>query len=173
MKDFFKFDDRRIVFKILLCLCCALLILTIMSLKEAIEVFVGLLISLIFFITITIFIFNEGIHFNYKKEKIVIVQGMMIKSINMNDVKYFNIEEVSKKRKKDLVNKFFDSYRQIGTPEYVYNNGKIFKIVFHMKKEDIVIDYYWLYKTTSIERINRQLEEFKKIKERFMKYKKY
>lgn len=52
------------------------------------------------FITIIAFLFslNEGIHFNYKKEKITIVQGSMIKVINMRNVKYFEIKEIFKVR---------------------------------------------------------------------------
>lgn len=172
MKDFFKFDDKRIVSIIFLFLNIFLLFLSIYAI-ETFEVFFVLIISLVGTITCMLFTFNEGIHFNYKKEKIIIVKGMMIKSINMNDVKYFNIEEIRKTKKGNITQKFVDTYDQVDIPsKYVYNNGKVFNIVFYMKKVgDIKVYYGWLYKTRSIDRINNQLEKFKKIKENFMKYK--
>ena len=98
---------------------------------------------------------------------------MMIKSINMEDVKYFSLEEISKTKKGNLTQKFTDTYDQVNIPsKYVYNNGKVFNIVFYMKNiGNIKVYYGWLYRTRSIERINNQIEKFNKIKENFMKYK--
>ncbi len=97
----------------------------------------------------------------------------MIKSINMKDVKYFSLEEIKKAKKGNLTQKLVDTYDQVNIPsKYVYNNGKVFNIVFYMKNiGNIKVYYGWLYRTRSIERINNQIEEFKKIKENFMKYK--
>lgn len=95
MKDFFKFDDKRIVFKLFLFICILVFIELIFSIK-IIEVFVPSLFVFIILIIATIFTYNEGIHFNYNNGKIVIVKGMMIKTIEMKEVKYFNIEEIYK-----------------------------------------------------------------------------
>ena len=172
MKDFFKFDDKRIVSIMFLFLNIFLLFLSIYAI-EVFEVFFVLIISLVGTIICMLFTFNEGIHFNYKKEKIIIVKGMMIKFINMKDVKYFSLEEINKTKKGNLTQKFVDTYDQVNIPsKYVYNNGKVFNIVFYMKNiGNIKVYYGWLYKTRSIERINSQLEKFKDIKEKFMKYK--
>ncbi len=171
MKDFFKFDDKRLVTILWLTISVCILVLSILAI-EVIEAFVAILFALLVTSVATIFTFNEGIHFNYKKEKIVIIKGMMIKSINMKNVKYFNLEEINKTKKGNITQKFVDTYDQVNVPsKYVYNNGKVFNIVFYMKKiGDIKVYYGWLYKTRSIERINNQLEKFKKIKENFMKY---
>ena len=173
MKDFFKFDDKRTVSILWLFISLCILILSICAIN-VIEVFVATLFELFITVLATIFTFNEGIHFNYKKEKIIIVKGLMIKSINMKDVKYFSLEEISKKKKGNLTQKFVDTYDQVNMPsKYVYNDGKVFNIVFYMKNiGDIKVYYGWLYRTKSIERINSQIEEFKRIKENFMKYKK-
>lgn len=172
MKDFFKFDDKRIVSIMFLFLNIFLLFLSIYAI-EVFEVLFVLIISLIGTIICMLFTFYEGIHFNYKKEKIIIVKGMMIKSINMKDVKYFSLEEIKKAKKGNLTQKLVDTYDQVNIPsKYVYNNGKVFNIVFYMKNiGNIKVYYGWLYRTRSIERINNQIEEFKKIKENFMKYK--
>lgn len=57
-----------------------------------------------------VYTFYDGIHFDYKKEKIIIVKGMMIKSINMKDVKYFSLEEINKTKKGNLTQKLVDTY---------------------------------------------------------------
>ena len=172
MKDFFKFDDKRIVSILWLFISFGIFILSILTIK-VIEVFVATLFCLFITILAAIFTFNEGIHFNYKKGKITIVQGMMIKSINMEDVRYFSLEEIKKPKKGNLIQIFVDTFDRVDLPsKYVYNNGRVFNIVFYMKNiGNIKVYYGWLYRTRSIERINSQLEKFKEIKEKFMKYK--
>ena len=172
MKNFFKFDDKRIVSILWLFISLSILILSICAIK-VIEVFVATLFVLFITVLATIFTFNEGIHFNFKKEKIIIIKGMMIKSINMKDVKYFSLEEINKTKKGNLTQKLVDTYDQVNMPsKYVYNIGKVFNIVFYMKNiGNIKVYYGWLYRTRSIERINNQIEKFNKIKENFMKYK--
>lgn len=172
MKDFFKFDDKRIVSILWLFISFCILILSICAIK-VIEVFVATLFVLFITVLATIFTFNEGIHFNFKKEKIIIIKGMMIKSINMKDVKYFSLEEINKAKKGNITQKLVDTYDQVNMPsKYVYNIGKVFNIVFYMKNiGNIKVYYGWLYRTRSIERINNQIEKFNKIKENFMKYK--
>lgn len=174
MKDFFKFDDKRIVSTLLFSISGILFILSILTL-EVIEVFIVIVETFMITVIGGVFTLNEGIHFNYKKEKIIIVKGMTIQTIHMKDVKYISIEEISKNKKGNIIQKFVDPINQIHLPsKYVYNNGKVFDIVFYMKKiGNIKIYYGWLYRTTSIKRINRQLENFKKIKDNFLKYKNY
>jgi hypothetical protein len=86
----------------------------------------------------------------------------MIKSINMKDVKYFSLEEINKTKKGNLTQIFVDTYDQVNIPsKYVYNNGKVFNIVFYMKNiGNIKVYYGWLYRTRSIERINNQIDKF-------------
>lgn len=172
MNDFFKFDDKRIVSAILLALSVLMLILSVLAIG-VIEVFIATITVLVITIIATMFTLNEGIHFNYKKEKIVIVADLMVKTINMKDVKYFSLEEISKTKQSNIKQLFVDTFDQVNMPsKYVYNNGKVFNIVFHMKKIGAIKIYYgWLYRTHSIERINKQLEIFQKIEENFMHYK--
>lgn len=174
MKDFFKFDDRR-TFSLIWFFLSLFLIWLLIRLKDVIVVLVPGIVTLIISVLAMLFTYNEGIHFNYKKEKIVIVQGLMINKINMKDVKYFTINEILKPKKGNITQLFVDPVKNINSPsKYIYNNGKVFNIVFYMKRNKTVEVYYgWLYKTNSAERINNQLDDFKKIKERFMKYKNY
>ena len=60
MKDFFKFDDKRIVSILWLFISFCILILSILSIK-VIEVFVATLFVLFITVLATIFTFNEGI----------------------------------------------------------------------------------------------------------------
>ena len=172
MNDFFKFDDRRIVSSILLTISVFLLILSVLSIKVT-EVFWGVVITLIILVTASIFTFNEGLHFCYKDEKIVIVQGMKIKILSMNDVINISIKEIPKTRKSILTQKLVDTVDRINTPsKYVYNKGKVFDITIYLKNKETVKVYYgWLYRTNSMERIDKQIENFNIIKDRFVKYK--
>lgn len=172
MKDFFKFDDKRIISILWLFISFCILILSILTIK-VIEVFVATLFLLFITVLATIFTFNAGIHFNYKKGKIIIVNLMTIKSIDMKEVKYFNLQEIHKSKKDNITQIFVDTYDRVDLPsKYVYNNGKVFNIVFYMKNiGNIKVYYGWLYRTKSIERVNNQIEEFKKIKDNFIKYK--
>lgn len=173
MNDFFKFDDKRIMTSISFIISIVLFILLFVTFKE-IEIFILLFLTFMVTLIGAFFLLNEGIHFNYKKEKIIIVKGMSIKKINMPDIRYFNIEEISK-RKGNIIRRFFDTTDQINLPSnYVYNKGKVYNIVFHtIDGKTIKIYYGWLYKTNSIDRIVKQLEKFKKVKEKFIKYKKF
>ena len=59
---------------------------------------------------------------------------------NMKDVKYFSLEEINKTKKGNLTQKFVDTYDQVNMPsKYVYNNGKVFNIVFYMKMKKLGI----------------------------------
>lgn len=171
MNDFFKFDDKRVVSSLLLIVSIFLLVLSVFSVK-VIEVFIASIFALIITIVGCIFVFNEGIHFNYKKEKIVIVIGMMIKTIPMREVKSFVLKEIPKDKKGFFTQIIEDPVDSINLPsKYVYNKGKTFNIVFYLKEETVTIYYGWLYKTTSLERIDKQLKHFQSIREKFMHYK--
>lgn len=176
MKDFFKFDDLRINFILFIIIDIMISLLSIYCILQKeykILLIIGLILMLL--IVITVLIYNEGIHFNYKKEKIVIIQGPSVTTIDMNDVKYFTLEEIKKSRKNILLHPIYDTYDQSNIPsKYVYKNGKVFNIIFYTKKMGIIKIYYGrLYKAKSIVRVNNQIKCFNVIKERFMKYKNY
>ena len=176
MNDFFKFDDNRLFFILSLLINIIIAFLSIFILiKYSILISLYPLILLIVLIPISIYTYNEGIHFNYKKGKIIIVYYLTIKIIDMKDVKYFSLIRINKKRKKGLIQKIIDPYKAVDTPpKYVYNNGEVYNIVFYMNKfSNISIYYGRLYKTRSKERVNKQNECFNDIKMRFSKYKGY
>jgi hypothetical protein len=122
----------------------------------------------------TVINFLADIHFNFIKEKIIVVDGFDIFSIKVDDLQYISIEELSKKKRNVFLSIFFDPINTMHLPsKYVYRNGKTFNIVFHMKKQgDIVLYYGWLYKTKSGERIQKQLQKFMLIKDEFFKHRK-
>lgn len=170
MKDFFKFDDKRKLFIIHFILGIFMLIASIFVIDYVI-IFVLFLFVGLFYIICSIFILNTGIHFNYKKKKIIIIDFIFIKIINMKDVKYISIEEIHRKRKNVGVPKFADSIdKAIYYSKYVYRNGKVFNIIFHLQNQDILVYYGWLYKAKSIKRVEKQLEMLQKMKNKFMKY---
>lgn len=175
MNDFFKFDDKRIIFSLFLIIDIILLSLTIYCIScEEFKILIVLIIILTLLIFFTIFIYNEGIHFDYEKEKIILVNNLMIKSIDMKNVKYFNLECKTTKKGK-LIHRVFDTYDQVNfSTDHVYNNGQVYNFVFYLKDQTTITIYYgWLYRTRSIERIEKQLHNYKLIRERFMKYKNY
>ena len=131
MNDFFKFDDKRIIFSLFLIIDIILFLLSIFCvISKEFKILLVMIIVLILLIFFTIFIYNEGIHFNYKKEKMIIVNNLMIKSIDMKNVKYFNLECKTTKKGK-LIHRVFDTYDQVNfSTDHVYNNGQVYNFVF-------------------------------------------
>lgn len=175
MNDFFKFDDKRIIFSLFLIIDIILFLLSIFCvISKEFKILLVMIIVLILLIFFTIFIYNEGIHFNYKKEKIIIVNNLMIKSINMKDVKYFNLEYKTTKNGK-FIHRVFDTYDHVNYPTvHTYNNGQDYNFVFYLKDQTTITVYYgWLYRARSVKRIKKQLYNYKSIRDKFMKYKNY
>lgn len=88
--------------------------------------------------------FNTGIHFDYKNEKVIIIDSLFIRSIPMSKVKYITIEE-DKKIRKQRINLFSpDSiYGAYWTDysKYVFRNGRTYRIIFHMTDDTIIESY--------------------------------
>lgn len=174
MNDFFKFDDKRIVSIILMIINCFLIVLSVLAV-EVISLFLFLIGALIVHTVAFIFVFNEGIHFCYRKERIVIVQGIMIKIIPMANVVSFSVEEIPKEKRGIITQKITDTVDRVNTPsKYIYRNGKTFNIIFYLPDgEKIKVYYGWLYKSRSIGRINKQLGKIYEFRDRFIEYKKH
>ncbi len=44
--------------------------------------------------------------------------------------------------------------------DYVYNNGRVFKIIFYLKDNSVRESYFgWMYKEKSIEKVNKVLNK--------------
>ena len=104
MKDFFKFDDKRIVSVLWLFISLCILILSICTIK-VIEVFVATLFVLFITFLATIFTFNEGIHFDYKKEKIT--KAIIIALVILIPLFIWTISSIVKDIKDNLKNPIY------------------------------------------------------------------
>ncbi len=95
------------------------------------------IIVLISIISSIYFYFFAGLHFNYQKEIILIHDGFFSQKIKMREIKYVEFFEIKKKKKRRL----FTTIAEYGRtrfslneePTYIYNNGKVFKIVFNLQ----------------------------------------
>jgi hypothetical protein len=171
----FRYDDSHKYFMILLVISVTFIVLSI-YLNEDVMIFSIFLILSFVGIIGALLIFITGIHFNYNKQKIVIIDTFFVRKIYIKDVQYITIDEIKKPRKKRKW-PFFDgaSYRAFWTvsSKYVYRNGKTFNIIFHMKNKTSVKSYYgWLYKTKSKNRVEKQQLLFNQFIQEFKEYKK-
>ena len=110
-------------------------------------------------------IFNQGI--TVGKKNILVIDYFWFTKINIKDLKYVEIREIKKEKKGNLYGFFHEFYHPttyMWKCDYVYNNGRVFKVVFHLKDGTIRETYFgWMYKEKSIMKVNKivnKLENF-------------
>jgi hypothetical protein len=174
-KRFFKYDDNNVFLFLVSIVTIALLVMTII-LYEYLFMFVLCIVLSVVGFTGILFIRNIGIHLYYNKNKIIIIDSLLIRSISISDVQYISLLEDKKSRKKSFHLFSPDSlYRAYWTEssKYVYREGKTYRIIFHLKDKSIIVSYYgWLFKAKSKKRVILQEKKIKNIIQEFMQYKK-
>ena len=115
--------------------------------------------------TTFVLIFNQGI--TVGKKKILIIDYFWFTKINLSDIKRVELKEIKKDKKSNwygVLNEFYHSSTYMYKCDYVYNNGKVFDIIFYLKDGTIRKTYFgWMYKEKSITKINKvvnKLENF-------------
>jgi hypothetical protein len=175
-KRIFKYDDNHKYFVISIVVSLVFLCVAFYLHDIFVAYIIGIIISTVGFVGAFI-IYLTGIHFDYKKNKITILDSLGIRTISFDEVKYISIEELVKTRKtrRGLLSpdSLYGAYWTFSS-KYVYRNGKTYKIIFHMKNDSIVESYYgWLFNSKTKERVVKQENEFNQIIKEFMEFKKY
>lgn len=173
MKCFFRYDDTNIwtilmtgITILFSCLAFVFRNYHILLILAIIAVSIGVLGTIMFA--------TAGIHFNFKKGRITIVDGLDITRINMQYVHYITVEKIPA-QKGNWINRLLDSPFKSLTVNpittYVYHNGQTFYITFHRKNTgNLKIQYSVLYATRSVDRLKKQLEQLEKITQQFKQY---
>ncbi len=113
----------------------------------------------------SVMVLLAGIHCNFKRRKITIVDYYWVRRIKLNEIKFVTFKEIEKKRKKCLIPLLSEAptARWFYEPSNVYNNGAVFVIEFHLKNGTIEkSNYTWLFQAKSKIRVERQKEKLKK-----------
>ena len=166
MKKRFKYDYNNKMF--IVCFLCSLLFLSIFiwSFNKNIVgcILTGFCTIALLFNTF-VMIFNQGI--TVGKKNILIIDYFWFTKINIKNLKWAEIKEIKKEKKGNLygfIHEFYHPTTYMLKCYYVYNNGRVFKIIFHLKDGSIRETYFgWMYKEKSITRVNKvvnKLENF-------------
>lgn len=167
-KNKFRYDYNYKMSIITFLVSLLFLVLTVASYDKDITAFYCFGISfLICLFNTFVLIFYQGI--TVGKKNIIIVDDLYlwITKINLEDLNRVELKEIKKDKKSNLygfLNEFYHPYTYRCNSKYVYNNGRVFKIIFYLKN-NITIDSYfgWMYKEKSIIKVNKivkKLENF-------------
>ncbi len=158
-KLFFAYDDK----KLFSCFCFLLSIISLAIFLALIVaqnteryIVVLFLIAFVLALLLGIYISFIGIHCNLKKRTIELIGSSFVRKIELNKISYVTLKLVEKERKKSVLPLFKEKVWYLDT-EYVYNNGEVFVIEFHLKnQETIKMNYTWLFGVKNKNRVEKQ-----------------
>lgn len=162
----FRYDYNFKLFTITNLLSFIFLLATIISYSKNVIAFWSFIIMfMINFINSFVFINNQGIRI--ERGTIKIVDYFWFTKIKLNDLKFVEIRELKKEKKSNkygLLHEFYHPSTYMYKCDYVYNDGKVFKIIFHLKDGTTKESYFgWMYKERSLKKVNKvekKLENF-------------
>lgn len=112
-----------------------------------------------------ILIYNQGITISEKN--IFIVDYFWFTKINLDDLKRVELKEIKKEKRSNLygfIHEFYYATTYMYNSDYIYNNGRVFKIIFHLNDGTTRESYFgWLYKERNELKVNKvisKLENF-------------
>ena len=166
MKIKFRYDYncKMLIFNILVTLLFFVLFVASYY-KNLIVFFICGLVFLICLLNTIVLIYNQGI--TVLKKSILIIDYFWFTKINLADLKRVELKEIKKGKKSNwygLFNEFYHPSTYMYNSDYVYNNGRVFKIIFYLGDNSTRESYFgWMYKEKSITRVNKvvnKLENF-------------
>lgn len=165
MKTKFRYDYncKMLIFNILVSLLFFVLFVASYY-KGLIAFFIFGLVFLICLLNTIVLIYNQGI--TVRKKNILIIDYFWITKIDLADLNWVELKEIKKDKKNNLYglfNEFYHPSTYIYNSDYVYNNGRVFKIIFHLKNNTTKESYFgWMYKEKNILRVNKIVEKLEK-----------
>ena len=133
--------------------------------KNDIGFLISILASFFCFLNTYVFINNQGIRVT--KGKVIIVDSLYLRTINLSDLKRVEIKEIEKEKKSNKYGFFHEFYHYstyMQHCDYTYNNGKVFNIIFYLKNGTTKESYFgWMYREKSEDKVNKtqaKLTEF-------------
>ena len=123
------------------------------------------LVFLICLLNTIVLIYNQGI--TVGKKNILIIDYFWFTKIDLADLNRVELKEIKKDKKSNLYglfNEFYHPSTYMYNSDYVYNNGRVFKIIFYLQNNTTKESYFgWMYKEKNILRVNKivkKLENF-------------
>lgn len=166
MKTKFRYDYncKMLIFNILVSLLFFVLFVASYY-KNLIAFFIFGLVFLICLLNTIVLIYNQGI--TIRKKSILIIDYFWFTKIDLANLKRVELKEIKKDKKSNwygLFNEFYHPSTYMYNSDYVYNNGRVFKIIFYLGDNSTRESYFgWMYKEKSITRVNKvvnKLENF-------------
>lgn len=163
MKNKFKYDYNNKLFLINLVISLIFFILSVLTFKKLIGFILSLIIAIVLLFN-SFFMRMQGV--KIKKNSITIVDQLLIRKLCIKDINYVSLKQIPKKTKSKLYgffNEFFYPNTYISHCNYVYNQGKVFNICFHMRDGTIIESYFgWLYreKEQKVNKVEKKLLDF-------------
>lgn len=165
MTDKFKYDYNNKLFLSNLILSLIFLILSIISFEKLIGFILFLIITILLLINSFFIIRRQGIKI-INKNNIVIVDQLLTRKLYIDDIRYVSLKQIPKETKSKvygIFNEFFYPNTFMSHCNYVYNQGKVYNICFHMSDGTIVESYFgWLYrgKEKIVNKVEKKLLDF-------------
>ncbi len=123
------------------------------------------IIFLICLLNTIILIYNQGI--SVGKKNVLIIDYYWFTKISLADLNRVELKEIKKDKKSNLyglINEFYHPSTYMYNTDYIYNNGRVFKIIFYLNNNATIESYFgWMYKEKNIMRVNKivnKLENF-------------
>ena len=166
MKIKFRYDYN---YKLLIINFLALLLFLIIFVasyeKSLIAFCIFGIVFLICLLNTIVLINNQGII--VREKNIFIIDYFWFTKINLADLNRVELKEIKKDKNNNLyglLNEFYHPSTYMYNSDYVYNNGRVFKIIFHLRNNTTKESYFgWMYKEKSIMKVNKivnKLENF-------------
>lgn len=164
MKTKFRYDykNRILIFNLLV--SNLFLIISVASYEKSLIAFcVFGIVFLICLLNTFILIYNQGI--TVRKKNILIIDYFWVTKVNLSNLKRVELKEIKKDKKSNWYgfwNEFYHPSTYMYNSKYVYNNGRVFKIIFYLKDNSIKESYFgWMYKEKSIAKVNNVIKKLK------------
>ena len=165
MLNKFKYDYNNKLFFINLSLSLVFLILSIIAFEKLIGFILFLIMAILLLFNSFFIIRAQGIKIKNKKN-IIIVDQLLVRKLCVDNVSYVSLKQIPKKTKSKIYgffNEFFYPYTYMSHCDYVYNQGKVYNICFHLSDGTTVESYFgWLYreKEKTVNKVEKKLLKF-------------
>ena len=104
-----------------------------------------------------LYINNQGIRI--KNNHVIIVDNLYFRKFALSEVKNVELQEIKKEKNTNLFgffHEFYHSSTYMTHTDYVYNHGRVFRIVFHLKNGETQESYFgWLYREKNLKTVER------------------
>ena len=165
MKTKFRYDYncKMLIVNILVSLLFLLIFVASYD-KSLIAFYMFGLVFLICLLNTIVLVYNQGIIVG--KKNIIIIDYFWFTKIDLADLNRVELKEIKKDKKSNLYglfNEFYHPSTYMYNSDYVYNNGRVFRIMFYLKNNTTKESYFgWMYKEKNVLKVNKIVKKLEK-----------